>query len=66
MIDDYKVIDIIENKIETTNGAEQKEWVRKYEIFTMRNLFKQYNQLKKLEEVEKIRNEILDNEAEIE
>lgn len=59
---DYKVIEIIESKIEATTGAEQKEWVRKYEIFTMRNLFKQYNQLEKLKEVDKIKNEVLVNE----
>lgn len=60
--EDYKVIDIIENKIESTNGAEQKEWVRKYDMFTSRNLFNQYNQLEKLEEVDRIRKEVLAGE----
>lgn len=60
--DDYKVIDIIENKIEFTNGAEQKEWVDKYDIFTNRNLFKKYNQLERLKEVDKIRKEVLAGE----
>lgn len=59
MKEDYKVIDIIENKIEVTTGAEQKEWVNKYDIFMNRNFFKQYNQLEKLEEVDKIRKEVL-------
>ena len=63
MIDDYKIIEIIEKKISETRREEQKEWVRKYDIFMNRNLFNQYNQAEKLKEVEKIRNEILDNES---
>jgi hypothetical protein len=59
MNEDYKVIEIIENKIETTTGTEQKEWVGKYEIFTCRNIFEKYNQVEKLEEVDKIRKEVL-------
>lgn len=58
MNEDYMVIEIIENKIETTTGTEQKEWVEKFDIFTSRNLFKKYNQVEKLEEVDKIRKEI--------
>ena len=64
MIDDYKIIEIIENKVEKTTGAEQIKWVKKYDIFTSRNLFKKFNQTEKLNEVEKIRNEILSNECE--
>lgn len=63
MIDDYKIIEIIEKKINETRREEQKEWVKKYEIFTMRIFYNQYNLVEKLKEVEKIRNEILDNES---
>jgi len=53
-----KILDFIDNKIITTRGQEQTEWVKKYDIFTSRKLFKEYNKLDKLAEVEKIRNEI--------
>lgn len=62
MIDDYKIIEIIERKIESTTGAEQIKWVKKYETFTSRNLFRKYNETEELIEVEKIKNEILSNE----
>lgn len=52
---DFEIIDFLDNKIENTKGEEQKEWVRKYDIFMNRNLFKQYNQAEKLNEVENIR-----------
>jgi hypothetical protein len=63
MIDDYKIIEIIEKKINETRREEQKEWVKKYDVFISRNIFKEYNQVEKLKEVEKIRKEILDNES---
>lgn len=62
MIDDYKIIEIIERKIESTTGSEQIKWVKKYETFTSRNLFRKYNETEELIEVEKIKNEILSNE----
>lgn len=55
---DIEIIDFLENKINTTNGADQQEWVRKYDIFTSRKLFKKYNRLEDLKEVEKIKNEV--------
>ena len=55
---DFEIIDFIENKIEFTRGEEQKEWVKKYDIFTNRNLFKKYDQAEKLREVEEIRAEL--------
>lgn len=58
-MNDYEIIDFIENKIEETRGNEQKEWVRKYEIFTNRILFQKYNRVEQLKEVEKVRMFIL-------
>ena len=55
---DIEIIDFLENKINTTNDADQQEWVRKYDIFTSRKLFKKYNRLEDLKEVEKIKNEV--------
>ena len=52
---DYEIIDFIEKKIEETRGNEQKEWVRKYEIFTNRILFQKYNRVEQLKEVEEVR-----------
>ena len=49
----------IEKKIEETRGNEQKEWVRKYEIFTNRILFKKYNRVEQLKEVDEVRMFIL-------
>ena len=59
MNEDLKVIEIIENMIKITIGKEQENWVKKYEIFTLRNLFIENNNLEKLEEVNKIRNQVL-------
>ena len=56
---DYEIIDFIEKKIEETRGNEQKEWVRKYEIFTNRILFQKYNRVEQLKEVEAVRKFIL-------
>lgn len=56
---DYEIIDFIEKKIEETRGNEQKEWVRKYEIFTNRILFKKYNRVEQLKEVDEVRMFIL-------
>lgn len=55
---DCEIIEFIESKINTTNGADQKEWVRKYDIFTSKKVFEKYNRLEDLKEVEKIKNEI--------
>lgn len=55
---DIEIIDFLENKINTTNGANQQEWVRKYDIFTSRKLFEKYNRTEELKKVEKIRKEI--------
>ena len=52
---DYEIIDFIEKKIEETRGNEQKEWVRKYDIFTNRILFQKYNRVEQLKEVEEVR-----------
>lgn len=60
--DDYKVIEIIEEKIRTTIGEVQAEWVGKHDIFTSRNLFEKYNNVEKLKEIEKIRSEVLGND----
>ncbi|MCS6133287.1 hypothetical protein DWV13_17020 [Clostridium botulinum] len=57
MINDYQIIDFLEKKIKETRGEKQKEWVRKYDIFTSRNFFKEHNLLNELTEVEKIRSE---------
>ena len=56
---DYEIIDFIEKKIEETRGNEQKEWVRKYEIFANRILFKKYNRVEQLKEVDEVRMFIL-------
>ena len=56
---DYEIIDFIEKKIEETRGNEQKEWVRKYDIFTNRILFQKYNRVEQLKEVEEVRMFIL-------
>jgi hypothetical protein len=56
---DMKVYHFIDDKIMTTTGEEQKEWVRKYDIFTSRNLFKKYQRFDDLAEVEKIRTEVI-------
>lgn len=58
-MNDYEIIDFIEKKIEETRENEQKEWVRKYEIFTNRILFQKYNRVEQLKEVEKVRMFIL-------
>lgn len=55
---DNKIHDYIFNKIVTTAGEEQKEWVRKYDVFTCRSLFDECNIVDKLKEVEAIRNQI--------
>lgn len=59
MNEDYRIIELIESKIEHTTGEEQETWVEKYDIFTNRNLFKEHNQVEKLKEVDKIRAEAL-------
>ena len=56
---DYEIIEILEKQIRITTGEEQKEWVRKQDIFTLRNLFIENNNTEKLKEVDKIRKEIL-------
>lgn len=56
-MNDYEIIDLLERKIITTHGVEQEKWVKKYDIFTNRNFFKQRNLKDKLLEVEKIRGE---------
>ncbi|NFO89537.1 hypothetical protein FDC52_18350 [Clostridium botulinum] len=56
-MNDYEIIDLLERKIITTHGAEQEEWVKKYDIFTSRNYFKEHDLLNELTEVEKIRSE---------
>ena len=56
---DYEIIEFIEEKIRETTGAEQEEWVNKYDIFTSRKSFEKYNKLEDLKEVEKIKNYIL-------
>lgn len=56
---DCEIINYIENKIKETTGAEQKDWVRKYDVFTSKKFFKKYNRLEDLKEVEKIKNHIL-------
>ena len=43
-INDFQIIDFIEEKIKQTTGEKQKEWVNKYDVFTSRNLFEKYNQ----------------------
>lgn len=58
-MNDYEIIDFLEKKIEETRGDKQEEWVRKYDTFTNRNLFKEHNSLDKLTEVEKVRMEVL-------
>ena len=55
---DIEIIDFLENKINTTDGSDQKEWVRKYDIFTSKKVFEKYNRLEDLKEVEKIKNEV--------
>ena len=56
---DIKICNFIDDKMMTTTGGEQKEWVRKYDIFTSRNLFEKFQKFDKLAEVEKIRMELL-------
>lgn len=57
-MNDYEIIEFIENKIRETTGAEQEEWVNKYDIFTSRKFFEKYDKTEDLKEVEKIKNEI--------
>lgn len=54
MNEDYRIIELIESKIETTSGEEQQMWADKYDTFTSKNLFKKYNKVEKLKEVDKI------------
>ncbi|MBY7009284.1 hypothetical protein FDC58_15045 [Clostridium botulinum] len=56
---DFKICDILEKKVMTTTGEEQEIWIKKFDIFTNRNLFKQFNLKDKLEEVENIKKEVL-------
>ncbi|MBN1040281.1 hypothetical protein DVW12_16455 [Clostridium botulinum] len=56
-MNDYEIIDLLEKKIMITRGAEQEEWVKKYDVFTSRNYFKEHDLLNELTEVEKIRSE---------
>ncbi|MBN1056949.1 hypothetical protein DVW05_16630 [Clostridium botulinum] len=56
-MNDYEIIDLLERKIITTHGPEQEEWVKKYDIFTSRNYFKEHDLLNELTKVEKIRSE---------
>ena len=58
----YTLIQLLPKKtfIKTLIGEEQKEWVRKYDIFTCKNLFKKYQRFDDLAEVEKIRTEVSD------
>ncbi|NFF89602.1 hypothetical protein FDB55_17345 [Clostridium botulinum] len=56
-MNDYEIIDLLERKIITIHGVEQEEWVKKYDIFTSRNYFKEHDLLNELTEVEKIRSE---------
>ncbi|WP_252236193.1 hypothetical protein [Clostridium sp. ZS1] len=56
-MNDYEIIDLLERKIITTHRVEQEEWVKKYDIFTSRNYFKEHDLLNELAEVEKIRSE---------
>ncbi|WP_252249419.1 hypothetical protein [Clostridium sp. VAP23] len=58
-INDFQIIDFIEEKIKQTTGEKQKEWVNKYDVFTSRNLFEKYNQADNLKKTEIIRAEIL-------
>lgn len=55
---DYEIIEFIESRIRETTGAEQKEWVHKYDVFTSKKLFEKYNRTEDLKEVERIKNEI--------
>ncbi len=59
MNQDLEIYKFIDNKVMTTIGEEQKEWVRKYDVFTSRFLFEKYHQVEYLKEVDKIRKEIL-------
>lgn len=56
---DIKICNFLDDKMMTTTGEEQKEWVRKYDIFTSRSLFEKFQKFDKLAEVEKIRMELL-------
>ncbi|UZP05186.1 hypothetical protein JW813_17640 (plasmid) [Clostridium botulinum] len=58
-INDFQIIDFIEEKIKQTTGEKQKEWVNKYDVFTSRNLFEKYNQADNLKKTEIIKAEIL-------
>lgn len=58
-INDFQIIDFIEEKIKQTRGEKQEEWVKKYDVFTSRNLFEKYNQADNLKKTEIIRAEIL-------
>jgi hypothetical protein len=57
MNNDIEIYNFIWDKVITTTGDTQKEWVKKYDIFTCRSLFSEKNIVDKLEEVEKIRKE---------
>ena len=53
------IIDFLENKINTTNGVDQQEWVKKYDIFTSRKLFEKYDRSEDLKKVDEIKKEII-------
>ncbi|WP_394885021.1 hypothetical protein [Clostridium butyricum] len=59
MNEDCKVIEIIEEKIKSTIGEEQKEWINKYDIFTSRSIFEKYNNKEYLDKVLSIKKEVL-------
>lgn len=58
---DSDIQKFLENKINTTTGEEQQEWVNKYDIFTNRSIFVKYNKFGRQLEVEKIRQEVIAN-----